>query len=319
MAELIISNENLQKIISEFIPDEHGEITEIGNKEGNSRVFSVGNRYVLRVGNKENKYVIEHEFIKLAQNAGVKTPKLIVASEDLNKYQFAFSLQQKLPGKSLDKLPEKRWPNIFSEVGVELAKLYSIKMAGFGPIDSERFGITGQLEGSFATWTGFVDSLFSKRKNEILNKIYIEKPDNFKTSKLTSGQITKLLTISQRVGEISDRVNKLSLNFDQASMLHGDLQRMNFIVSDTHLSGIIDFEHILVGDPLFDIAVASIMPAGELYKELLNNSGIKINKDRFYLYRLLIAFGKIHTRYVKKNYLRDYPEILDFVLEELDK
>ncbi len=102
-------------------------------------------------------------------------------------------------------------------------------------------------------------------------------------------------------------------------MLHGDLQRMNFIVSSNHLSGIIDFEHVLVGDPLFDISVASVMPDGELHKELLDKSGVKMDKDRFHLYRLLISFGKIYTRYVKKDYLHESSEILDFVLEELGK
>ncbi|GEM_PF-5811018 len=319
MTKLIVSNENLQKIISEFVPGEHGDIKEIGNKEGNSRVFSIGNKYVLRIGEKENKYVIEHEFIKLAQEIGVKTPKLIIASEDLNKYPFTFSFQEKLAGESLDKLPEKSWQNIFSEVSAELAKLYSIKMEGFGVVDVERFRRTGELVGEYSTWKGFIYDLFADYENAISKKINEQKKNNFGGSRLSSDQIAKLVEIEGRIPEIKERIKKSNLDLRRASLLHGDLQRLNFIVNNGHLSGIIDFEHVMVGDPLFDIALASIMPGGEFYSSLLDKSGVKMDEDRFNLYRLLIAFGKIKTRYVKHDYLHDYPEILDFVLEELDK
>ncbi len=310
---------NVQKVISEFIPDEHGEIKEIGNKEGNSRVFSIGDNYILRIGGKENRYVIEHEFIKLAQKNGVKTPRLIAANEDLDKFPFAFSIQEKLAGDSLDKLSESTWPNIFIEVGTELAKLYTIKMEGFGPIDIDRFNQNKELVGGFATWRDFVRSLFTKRKTEVLKKIEAEKADNFRASKLTLDQIDKLVRIGEKASEIDEKITNANFDLNESRMLHGDLQRMNFIVSSNHLSGIIDFEHVLVGDPLFDISVASVMPDGELHKELLDKSGVKMDKDRFHLYRLLISFGKIYTRYVKKDYSHESSEILDFVLEELGK
>jgi len=59
------------------------------------------------------------------------------------------------------------------------------------------------------------------------------------------------------------------------------------------------------------------MPFGKYYPYILEGADMKLNEEKHSLYRLLIAIGKIHTRYIERNYLHKYPQILTVALEEM--
>ncbi|SRR5258708_6613903 len=318
--EYIPTLEDARKIVKEFLPEEKGIIKKIDREGGDSIVFSVGDNYILRTCCERNNYDAERAILELGLEHGVKVPKVVAVNVDLDQLPFSFSLQEKLQGIPLEVLPLDLWPQVFHEVGEEMAKLYEINVPGFGQIDLKYFRETGTLKGESNSWFEFINTLFESRKLQIIAKIKKDKENRFEGSKLNVTQIDKLLEISSRCDEIDKKISKLATDVDKASILHGDLHREHFIVNNRHLTGIIDFNKTWVGDPLFDIAYASIMSNGEkFYKNLLKGSRVKMNEDNFHLYRLMLAFGKIYTRYIQFDYLHEHSDILDFALEELNK
>ncbi|MEK7169182.1 MAG: aminoglycoside phosphotransferase family protein [Patescibacteria group bacterium] len=315
------STSQVKKICSKFIK---GDIVvkRRDREGGDSIVFDVytnSKEYIFRVNGVRQNYDVEHAVLQLARQNGVKVPVVIAENANLDKFPFTFSLQERLSGVELEHLTLKVWPKIFGEAGQELFKLYKIKVKGFGAIDASHYRKTGEITGSSLSWKNTIQALCVDRFNEIAQKIEKEKDENFIYSKLTRGQKVKLLEIYKNFDKITSKLNNLEEFTGRPSILHGDLQRHNFIVENNHLTGIIDFNNVIIGDPLFDIAISSVMPHGEFYKHLLKTSKVKMDNDRFTLYRLIIATRKIHTRYVRFDYLHQYPEILDIVLEEVKK
>lgn len=279
------------------------------------KVTTDKNNFILRTGGMRENYDVEHAFLKLLLNNKVKVG-MPVADGKFSDGTY-FSLQQQLPGIDLYSVSEQFWPAILKEVGGQMHKAYQISVPGFGQISPEIFRKTGELVGSKKSWFAAVEEYFDYRSGSLAKRIRED---------LASGQtyiskelFLKVVAIVEKIPEVKKRIKLLTNKVPQAKIMHGDLHFEHFLVTNDHLSGIIDWNHTWVGDPLFDVAYLSIMPHGELYGNFLTSSGVKMDNEVFRLYRLLISVGKIHTRYVKKDYLEDYPEVVTIALEELEK
>lgn len=311
----------VKKICSKFIKGDYS-VRKQNRKGGDSVVFDIHSEdqdFVFRSNAIPPNYDIEHAILNLAQKNGVKVSEPVAENVNLNMYTITFSILKKLPGIELENLPLNNWPNILEEAGSELSKLYKLKIKGCGVVNSNHYHKTREIIGTSDSWKSVVQEYCSVKFTEIMKKIEKDKVDNFTNSKLTSEQRKKILYIYYNFDKIKSQLDSFEEFNQTSSILHGDLHPQHFIVNKGYLTGLIDFNRAIIGDPLFDIAYFSVMPHGELYKHILKTSGVQMDKKRFSLYRLLIATRKIYTRYIKFDYLDQYPEILDIVLEELDK
>lgn len=310
---------DIKKISSNFI-NGNMTVTKMNREGGDSIVYEIhtdDKDYIFRASGIRQNYDVEHAILKIAKGKKIKVPSVIGENMNLDKFPFTFSFQEKIEGVQLEKLPLKIWPSILEEVGQQLSMLYQVKVKGFGLADVMHYRKTGQIVGSNDSWKKAINDICMESFDQIIQKIKMEKNENFVNSKLTEEQKIKLLYIYDNFDQIILKLNIIEDFDEDSSILHGDLHGEHFIVKDNHLNGIIDFNKTIVGDPLFEIAYLSVMPNGDLYKHLLKTSGVKLDIKRFNLYRLLIAARKIHTRYVRFDYLHQYPEILDVVIEEL--
>lgn len=323
MNERLPTINQVKKVCAEFL-SENFVVKKIDREGGDSAIFDISTNnknYIFRSNGVRKNYDVEHAILKLAEQNGVKVPMAIAENIDVSpKLPLTFSVLEKILGDELEHLPLEIWPQIYKEVGSELAKLYKIKIDGYGIIDADCYRKTKKIVGSSTSWKNAVYGYCYNEFEEIKEKIKLEKLRNFSNSKLTKEQQSKILIIYGNLDNIIESLNGNIQEYeDRASLLHGDLHSEHFFVKNGHLEGIIDFNKTIVGDPLFDIAYSSIMPHGEMYEHLMKTSGVKMDMDRFALYRLLIATRKIHTRYVRFDYLHRYSEVLDVVLEELEK
>ena len=286
---------------------------------GDSITYSVScekGDFILRTSGMRSNYDLEHAVLRLARKKGIKVPKPIAASTDLSRYPFTFSLQEKIFGKNLYKISERLRPTILEEVGSQLKLLNSIRLGRFGLLSIAKFRKTGRIVGSYGSWKAFLVRPLRKRITEVREKI--EKED-FKGTKLSKKRQADILKVLSKTDRVWQKVEDTDLNIGEGKLIHHDIHFGHILVNKGKLSGIIDFNHASVGDPLFDIAYFSVMPRGELYKFLLKESDINFNKERFNLYRLLISVRKIHTRLVRYNYLNEYPKVIDIALKELER
>lgn len=317
------SRMQVEDLVSGVLRRKINSIKSINREGGDSCIFFVttdSGEYYLRTGGKRQNYDVEHRILGILREAGVKVPKPIAASVNIKKYGFSFSLQEKIPGKNMYETKPKLWPFLLKEVGKQLSLVYETKLPGFGAVDLEIFRKKGKLVGSQESWFKFVEKRFVNKFDSVVQKVNKEKVENFVNTNLTKSQLCQLLEIVDRYDEIKENITLMTKNQERPSgLIHGDLHFDHFIVKNGNLEGILDFNKTFIGDPLYDIAYFSVMPHGDLYRYLLKESGISINKDLFGIYRLLIAAGKIHVRYVQHDYLNRYPRILDVAIDELNK
>ena len=283
-----------------------------GGDSKSFRISAEGKQLILRVGGRRENYDVEHVVLNMIRKKKGLVPKGISASPD-------YSLQEIIDGVSLDKVPQRQWTSIIHGVGKQLEIVHNIKISGFGQIDVNTYREDRLLRGSNQSWLEFLQSIFSYRFDEFKSKVEKEQSEGFIGSKLPLSRQKQLVEVVQREKEIKSKLNKLP-EINQGSLLHGDLHFEHILVRKNKLSGLIDFNKTLTGDPLYDIAYFSIMPHGELYPELLETTKhINFDSKAFSLYRLLISVGKLYTRYVRLDYLHDYPEVLDHLFAELSK
>jgi len=316
------TNKQVKKIVSEILAKEIINVKPIKRLVGDSVVFDISTReeqYIFRTGGIRANYDVEHKILKLVEKKGVKVPEPIAENIDLTKCPFTYSLQRKIQGSDLFKVTENLWPSILQEVGAQLTLVHSVKIDGCGTVDINKFRNSGFLIGTSNSWHEYLLKKFKAKMNRVDKKLNSEKRLGFKESKLSLVQRKKLLKIVRKTNEILKIGSSIKdrISFSEGCLLHGDIHFHHILVNKKKLVGILDFNKTYVGDPLFDIAYFSVMAHGELYGHLLKGSEVDFDEKLFHIYRLLIASGKIDTRYVQHNYLHEHPKILDIVLEEL--
>lgn len=281
-------------------------------------IFTESENFVIRTSGRNQNYDVEHELLRIAKERGVRVSRPVAVNVDLDAFPFAFSVLEKMPGGPLLKVDKGLWPRILEEVGQQLMLLHSIKLDGFGEVDKQRFRSLGVLVGGQSSWIKHVFGIFKLKVRALEAKFEVEKKENFEKSVLTKMQIGQLIEILSRIPWLMDKVENEKWEEEApGSLIHGDIHFEHILVDGDMLSGLIDFNKTLVGDPLFDIAYFSVMPGGEYYPHILKSTGLTWNDKKFHLYRLLMSIRKIHTRYVAYNYLHLQPKVLNIAIEEL--
>lgn len=88
---------------------------------------------------------------------------------------------------------------------------------------------------------------------------------------------------------------------DKISLVHGDYRSGNYIVKDSRIAAILDWELVHLGDPLSDIAyilgawrsappnkwLSHLLPEEEFFERYEEASGIKIDRGKLDFYRML--------------------------------
>ncbi len=290
-ARQIVETESSSKI-SEITPIDFG---------GDSQTFRISTsqgKLILRTGGMRSNYDVEHEVLTTLFKLGTKVPEPVSEGIDIKTPELSFSLQKEIPGIDLfhSTLDIKYWPRVLGEVGSNLKIIYSVKIDGFGHISPEKFRQDGRLRCDYNSWPDFIHYYFDSRIKPLIEKVNSDKKNHFQGSNLSKEQIEKVVEIVARIPEALKKLNHMTTKLEiQGNLVHGDLSTQHILVSDNRLSGIIDFNNVLVGDSLFDIAYWSVMPQGGSYQFLLENSGVEMNEERFRLYRMLISIAKLHT------------------------
>lgn len=315
---------DVRNILEDVLKSQKIEIKKQDRIGGDSTVFDVtkgSKEYILRVGGNRKNYDVEHQVMRLAREKGVLVASPLAESIDTSVYPLIFSLQERLPGAGLGRLPEKDWPGVLLEVGRNLKGLYEIRIPGYGGLDLKEYRKTGKLKGEFEKWSAYFDYMLKSHfTGEVEKRLNEDRASGFKDSKLSATEADKVTEIVSRVGEIGERLNSAAPLMDKVDgrLIHHDISFEHILVDKGKFSGLIDFNHAASGDPLYDIAYFSVMQEGDLYKYLMEGTGVNMNEELFSFYRLITAAAKIHTRYVRHNYLHENPEILDIALGELN-
>ncbi len=240
---------------------------------------------------------------KLKKN-GLPSYNVYAVDTTRRKYPFDFMVTDFVKDKDMESmwpLNEKNEKMLLYQCGEILAKIHEIKTKGFGFFDNE-LAKKGETKGILNKWEDYIFSSFtsnlnylrkrkliSSKKQEIINKIFLD--------------------------------NKKNIRLNEGVLVHGDYCDHNIMVSDNKITGVVDWEDCISGDPIFDIAFWSTFYSRDRLNLLLNGyTGIKHLpgdfEKRLDIYRLRIAISKAVLRHRYKLYDK-LSLALDLINEEI--
>lgn len=297
----------IEALIKKCIGDKKFILEPI-NKGVVSKVYEIktqNNNYIIRYNTaSESRYELEKWALETVSKVKVTVPNvLFTGTEKIDETNnLNYVIQEKLQGIALSDDFPPSIDAILVQAGKYLRNIHSIKTNRFGHM-------TPRKEGIVRTWPEFLFHHFKSSHSDFLD---------------SAGFLP-----SQEINQISDIIiSKLSsLNIKDGKMLHGDFSLDHIFYKDEQITGIIDFENVASGDPLYDIATFEFYnetnyPDKDFTTALLVGYGIKSSaevKNLIDYYKLVIGFAKIANRIRdgKQNTVPRVREILRLSLAKL--
>ncbi len=250
-----------------------------------SKVFLVKtskNEYILRSDTADqSRYPLEAWAMGKVREIGVPTPKALVTdtinisdSEKIN-----YMIQEKLLGSALSDDFPSNITHVLEQTGEKLRLIHSLKLDRYGHLTPEKIGVV-------RSWPEFMFYHFKSSNSD-----YLEKVDF-----LTSRELDKATYL------INERIS--SFNLKQGYMLHVDLSLDHIFHINGQLEGLIDFQNVGSGDPIYDIATFEFYsetkyPDKNYSSPLISGYGLKVDntvKDALTFYKLCLAIWKVTGR-----------------------
>ena len=264
---------------TEFSPGKTGRFHKIIFLKSNT-----GNEIVLRI-NRLSDLSIDYslyyeEMIQPVLKAfDVLTPEIYKTDCSRKQHSFDYQIQSYLKGKTLSEF-DRNDENIIPKLEVlshEMLKIHQIQGEGFGPLQLAQSS-DNTLRGVHSNWTEYLTTNLNDHLNICLSESVINKSEY----------------------QLIEKTFDIKIEAD-SRLLHADLGNHNLFYFNNRI-GFIDWEDVILGDPLFDLAMlASFHPERrwkhifDCYLSSLKTSKIAPTQEisyRFWLYFLRIAIFK---------------------------
>ncbi len=191
-------------------------------------------KLIVRISHMEDpRFEAERWALDAARQAGVPTPQvLLVEQVDYEKGSITFCIEEKLPGEPLEVAIKggitEELDSAIEKIGDVLSKLHSVKVDGFGYLQSDGKG-----------WPiAFSEIMLD------LNEKQSELGSAAKEWGLLPQKVTHGLAL------LND--NQHLYGFDTPSLTHGDFGLPHILVEGDQITGIIDMQECSGNHPVFD-------------------------------------------------------------------
>lgn len=294
--------------------DENAE-TSFGNVNSiRVGVLESGKKGIIRChpkGVKNGYFYVESLASEKALDNGLPGYKTILIHELESEFDIAYQVIEKLSGNTIQfylrKHPEKE-ETLVIEMGKTMARLHKIKVVGFGPFENEE-AKKGNLKG------------IHKSLKDSINAGLEE-------------NLERLVTYNILTQEVADKMQKLFddnelLNSDISVLVHNDFADWNLLTDGKTITGIIDWDECVAGNPIQEIACWSTFFNPERIEPFLKGYFSEIPKydnfdELFQLMRLRYTISKMALRikrytYEQTPFLKDMIEKGEKHLEELSE
>ena len=215
---------------------------------------------------------------------GVPVPRVTCLDLSRSRAPFEFAIVQRAEGTLFADIARDgpSFPGLVRSLGEIVKRLHTVAVEGFGLIASPNPPSAEIGRGSCSSWPHYLLRCFD---------IHVER--------------------CRTVGAISDEeAHKILRLFPQvlkrlphrpARLLHGDLGSHNIFVRDGRVSGLIDWEDCVAGDPVYDIAFWGTFYAQDALPHFLkgyfgDQQSLEDFELRYWLYFLRVALAKTVLR-----------------------
>ena len=220
------------------------EITRVINGETNE-VYDVltesGQSVFVRIYHREeSKFEKERWALDRCGEAGVPVPSVfLVEDEEVDSKILHFCVESKIPGIGMDQVsnilsPENalKLSDLLKQVGRALSGIHSVKTNGFGVLDKDGNGN------------------FTSVKELVLGNLYIRKEKILPTFENRPEDLKIILGGYEILAKEAE--NYLE---SLPCLIHNDISPQHILVDGENVSGVIDFEAAVGGDPILEFAL----------------------------------------------------------------
>jgi fructosamine-3-kinase len=222
--------------------------------------------------------------------AGVPVPSVYAVDTSRSVYPLDYQLLEEIPGTSLERFhdDEPRLRVLLRRLGELTARLHQVRLDGFGPLDvrpllTSSADTCTSLRGLHDTWHNYLGLNLVAHVAGCVDLGAITAAEGDQVLRLFADNAARLVVAEPR-------------------LLHGDLGSHNVLTDGTDLTGLIDWEDCLPGDPVFDVASWATFQPEPRHPAFLDGyrSTGSLPPDfepRFWLYYLRMSLAKTVHRY----------------------
>src|SRR3989338_4665100 len=160
----------------------------------------------------------EYVYRLIKSHTDIPVPDILVVDDSLEHAPFAFSLMSKMPGMTIDKVPDAH--SLFRDAGKMLAQLHTITFPSFGWIIAE------EISPSFPTWREFAEYDIALKIEKVRHHIP---------------------TVAAKLGAFfQEHIHLLDLSTPPC-LVHKDYHASHILTDGKKITGIIDVEWAIAG------------------------------------------------------------------------
>jgi fructosamine-3-kinase len=228
------------------------------------------------------------------RGAGVPVPRVFAVDTSRSTFHLDYQLLEEVPGTSLERFhnDEPRLRALLRRLGVLAARLHQVRLDGFGPLDVRPLlapgahtpvrGLHGKPRGC-NPWACYLGVNLAEHVASCVD-----------LGAITAAEGDQVLTL------FADNAGRLAV--PEPRLLHGDLGSHNVLTGGTDVTGLIDWEDCLAGDPAFDVASWATFQPEHRHPAFLEGyrSFAALPDDfepRFWLYYLRVSLAKTVHRH----------------------
>lgn len=218
---------------------------------------------VVSEASRPTRLKIEAWALKEARKRGLNVPEVYDYYIDSDGQEVM--IRQGIPGRTLTRSTSPSNVECFQNVGTQMLLLKGVTKK-FGWIDTEA------LEGEDESWGSFLGAYALKYGRRLIDAEIIQ-----------AKHLQLLLLVHA----------KIDLNIGNSYLLHRDIKPSNIIQDPGGNLWILDWENVMLGDPLYDLAIFSNRYGeGTLWKNLADGYNLQPPlPDRYTLYRAIVFIG----------------------------
>lgn len=190
--------------------------------------------YVLALSKTKSNNRYSRYLTELLIKNNIETKK-VIKSGYYN--DFYYTICNKILGETLNGLTEKKLNILLPAIAENLKRIHFIDVShckGFGWIDENG-------DGEYSSWQAFLEGFFSEKQNGYWKNWYELFENSFLDRNIFHDLYKTMISLSKHCE-------------GKRYLVHGDFHMGDIIIKDSQITGIIDWDNVMYGDFIFDIA-----------------------------------------------------------------
>lgn len=230
-----------------------------------------GNHYTYRIhypdqvvffrsddGKIDDDYMVaEAAAMRLARGAGVPVPEVIVTDTSLKLFPVRYQLLENIAGQNLSGLYQSGELDrtvTSLQLGRYLAQMHQVRLDGFGFFNTQELIGSNKVTGLLSTNEEYYRTRFDDHLKFLQDTDFL--------------QAEEVQLIERLIHKHQDH-----LQLEKGSLVHKDIAYWNLVGTSNQINGIVDWDDVISGDPIDDLAVVRCFYQDDVFLPMLEGYG----------------------------------------------